>query len=90
MQLKYVPASVDTRTGLLTTNLTTQRTIQENFHQTGQLKSCFKSPHYLTLNVTDSLHIPKKGWTMIKQGIEKGEQFTPAWSACFVRTKPYF
>lgn len=70
----YAPKFVDVRAGLLTTNLATQRTIQENFWQTGELKTCFKSPHYLTLNVTDSLKIPTKGWTMIQAGIEKGER----------------
>ncbi|XP_076450364.1 glutamate receptor ionotropic, kainate 3-like [Babylonia areolata] len=58
--------------GLLTTsrtNLTIQRTIQENIHRTGPLKDCFSFPHYLTLSVRDSLHIPSRGWTLIQSGI---------------------
>ncbi|KAL8624081.1 hypothetical protein ACOMHN_019503 [Nucella lapillus] len=58
--------------GLLTTsmtNLTIQRTIQENIRRTGPLKTCFSIPHYLTLSVRDSLQMPTRGWTLIQNGI---------------------
>jgi hypothetical protein len=63
-------------TGLLTetvTNLTLQRTIQENILQTGELKVCFSPAHYLMLQVTDTLHIETKGWNDIQEGIKTGE-----------------
>lgn len=51
-----------------------QKTFDEySKDQYGEVMECFNTPSMVNLNVDNPLHIPKAGWTKIKEGIRHGE-----------------